>query len=171
MRMHTAIDNPDKEPWSYGPHYLAVNKRAIELRYELLPYIYNTMQEAAETGLPALRPLFLDFPDDEHTANIDDEFLFGPDLLVAPVLWEGVSQRFLFIFLPGDWFDYWTGQHYSGNSTIAIPVTIDSIPIFVRGGGFVFRQPVVQNTGEMPRQSVACSELRRRQVRIFSLRR
>jgi len=149
MRMHTAIDNPDKEPWYYGPHYLAINKRAIELRYELLPYIYNTMQQAAETGLPALRPLFLDFPDDEHTANIDDEFLFGPDLLVAPVLWEGVSQRS--VYLPtGDWFDYWTGQHYSGNSTITIPVTIDSIPIFVRGGGFIFRQPVVQNTGEMP---------------------
>jgi alpha-glucosidase len=119
------------------------------LRYELLPYIYNVMQHASETGLPALRPLFLDFPDDEEAAAMDDEFLFGSDLLVAPVLWEGADGRD--VYLPaGDWFDYWTGRHYAGNSTISIPVTLDSIPVFVRGGGFIFCQPVVQNTGEMP---------------------
>ncbi|HEY1663747.1 MAG TPA: glycoside hydrolase family 31 protein [Verrucomicrobiae bacterium] len=149
MRMHTEISTPDKEPWSFGPRYEAINKRAIELRYELLPYLYNTMQQAGETGVPALRPLFLEFPEDEHTANIDDEFLFGSDLLVAPVLWEGADHRS--IYLPaGEWFDYWTGRHYSGKSTITIPVTIDTIPMFVRGGGFIFRQPVVQNTGGMP---------------------
>ncbi len=149
MRMHTSIENPDKEPWSFGWRYEAINKRAIELRYELLPYIYNAMQQASETGVPALRPLFLDFPDDELTAKIDDEFLFGSDLLVAPVLWEGAERRD--VYLPaGDWFDYWTGRRYAGNSTIALPVTLDSIPMFVRGGGFIFRQPVVQNTGEMP---------------------
>lgn len=149
MRMHTSIENPDKEPWSFGWRYAAINKRAIELRYELLPYIYNAMQQASQTGVPALRPLFLDYPGDELTAKIDDEFLFGSDLLVAPVLWEGVEQRSVYL-PPGVWFDYWTGRRYSGNSTIALPVTIDSIPIFVRGGGFIFRQPVVQNTGEMP---------------------
>jgi alpha-glucosidase len=149
MRMHTAIDNPDKEPWSFGWRYEIVNKRAIELRYELLPYIYNAMQQASETGVPALRPLFLDFPDDEHTATIDDEFLFGSDLLVAPVLWQGALHRS--VYLPaGDWFDYGTGKRYAGHSTMSMPVTLNSIPMFVRGGGFIFRQPVVQNTGEMP---------------------
>jgi alpha-glucosidase len=149
MRMHTSIETPDKEPWSFGWRFEEINKRAIELRYELLPYIYNVMQRASETGLPALRPLFLDFSDDDHAAAIDDEFLFGSDLLVAPVLWEGVDSRD--VYLPaGDWFDYWTGHHYTGNSTISIPVTLDSIPILVRGGGFIFRQPVVQCTGKMP---------------------
>ena len=151
MRMHTEIATPDKEPWSYGFKYEAINKRAIELRYQLLPYIYNVMHEASETGVPALRPLFLEFPNDEKTAKTDDEFLFGADLLVAPVLWEGVETRD--VYLPaGDWYDYWTGRHYAGNATITVPVTIDSIPMFVRGGGFIFQQPVVQHTGEMPGQ-------------------
>jgi len=149
MRMHTSIETPDKEPWSFGPQFEVVNKRAIELRYELLPFIYNVMQRASETGVPALRPLFLDFPGDGRAATTDDEFLFGSDLLVAPVLWEGADSRD--VYLPaGDWFDYWTGQRHAGNSTISIPVTMDSIPIFVRGGGFIFRQPVVQYTGKMP---------------------
>lgn len=151
MRMHTEIATPDKEPWSFGDRYETINRRAIELRYELLPYIYNAMQESSETGIPALRPLFLEFPGDEHAAAIDDEFMFGSDLLVAPVLWEGFTSRR--IYLPaGDWFDYWTGKHYAGGAAIDQPVSLDSLPIFVRGGGFIFRQPVVQNTGEMPGQ-------------------
>jgi alpha-glucosidase len=148
MRMHTEIATPDKEPWSFGWRFEAVNKRAIELRYQLLPSIYNAMQQASETGVPALRPLFLEFPADERTARIDDEFLLGSDLLAAPVLWEGVDTRE--VYLPdGDWYDYWTGRHYPGKTTIQAPVTLDSIPLYVRGGGFIFRQPVVQHTGEM----------------------
>jgi alpha-glucosidase len=149
MRMHTEIATPDKEPWSFGDRYEVVNRRAIELRYELLPYIYNVMQQASQTGDPALRPLFLDYPGDEQAAATDDELLFGSDLLVAPVLWEGANSREVHL-PPGDWFDYWTGKHYIGGAAIHVPVTIDSIPIFVRGGGFIFRQPVVQNTEEMP---------------------
>ena len=151
MRMHTELDTPDKEPWSFGWRYEAVNRSAIELRYRLLPYLYNVMQQAATTGVPAMRPLFLDFPADERTAKTDDEFLFGDDLLVAPVLWEGEDERD--VYLPaGEWFDYWTGKKYAGNATITVPVTLASIPLFVRGGGFIFRQPVVQHTGEMPGQ-------------------
>ncbi len=149
MRMHTEISTPDKEPWSFGWQYEQINKRAIELRYELLPYIYNEMQQASVTGIPALRPLFLEYPGKEHAAKIEDEFLFGSDLLVAPVLWEGAESRSVY-FPPGDWFDYWTGKKHIGDTTIQAPVTINSIPMYVRGGGFIFRQPVVQYTGEMP---------------------
>jgi alpha-glucosidase len=149
MRSHTEFGSPDKEPWSFGYRYEAINKRSIELRYELLPYIYNVMEQAGETGLPALRPLFLEYPDDEKVAGTDDEFMFGDDLLVAPVLHEGVTESD--IYLPkGEWFDYWTGQKLTGGQTIQVPVTLDSIPMFVRGGGFIFRQPVVQSTGQMP---------------------
>ncbi|HTR43954.1 MAG TPA: glycoside hydrolase family 31 protein [Pseudomonadales bacterium] len=149
MRMHTENATPDKEPWSFGWQYEKINKRAIELRYELLPYIYNEMQQASVTGVPALRPLFLEYPQVENTATIEDEFLFGSDLLVAPVLWEGAETRHVYL-PPGDWYDYWTGKKYAGNTTIHVPVTIDSIPMYVRGGGFIARQPVVQYTGEMP---------------------
>jgi alpha-glucosidase len=149
MRSHSDAGSPSKEPWAFGYRYEIVNRQAIELRYELLPYIYNVMEQASETGLPALRPLFLEFPDDARVAAIDDEFLFGANLLVAPVLHEGVAERD--VYLPdGTWFDYWTGKPYAGGTTIQMPVTLDSIPMFVRAGGFLFRQPVVQSTAEMP---------------------
>jgi alpha-glucosidase len=149
MRSHTTLDSPDKEPWSFGYRNEAINKRSIELRYELLPYIYNAMEQASQNGVPALRPLFLDFPDDENITGTDDEFLFGDDLLIAPILHEGMTERD--VYLPkGDWFDYWTGRQFTGGQTIKVPVTLASIPMYMRGGGFIFRQPVVQSTDQMP---------------------
>ncbi len=148
MRTHTMFGSPDQEPWSYGPELEAINRRAIELRYQLLPYIYSSMRDAAESGVPAMRPLMLEYPDDARTYAIDDEFLFGSDLLVAPVLREAATQRG--VYLPsGDWYDYWSGQRYPGGKWITVPVTLSSIPIFVRAGAFLFTQPVVQHTGEV----------------------
>jgi alpha-glucosidase len=149
MRSHSELGAPDKDPWSFGYESEVINKRMIELRYQLLPYIYNVMQQSSETGLPAMRPLFLEFPDDKDATGTDDEFLFGRDLLVAPVLWPGATERS--VYLPkGDWYDYWTGRHYAGGNNIRLPVTLGSLPLFVRGGGFIFRQPIVQYTGQMP---------------------
>jgi alpha-glucosidase len=90
----------------------------------------------------------LDYPDEEKAAAIDDEFLFGSDLLVAPILTEGATERD--IYLPkGDWYDYWTGRKYSGGGSIHISAALDTLPLFIRGGAFLFQQPVVQHTGEM----------------------
>jgi alpha-glucosidase len=151
MRDHTAFGTADQEPWAFGARHEQLNRRAIELRYELLPTIYNEMRSAAETGVPAMRPLFLEFPDDKATNGIDDELMFGRDLLVAPVLREAATERG--VYLPaGDWYDYWTGKQRAGGGWFSQPVTIESLPIYVRGGGFVFRQPVVQHTGEIPGQ-------------------
>ncbi len=148
MRTHTTIGTPDQEPWSYGTRHEDLNRRAIELRYELLPHVYNAMHEASTTGVPAFRPLVLEYPEDPRLANLDDEFLFGSDLLVAPVLREAATDRE--VYLPaGTWYDFWSLRPYEGGRTYRIPVTIESIPIFVRAGAFVFRQPVVQHTGEM----------------------
>ncbi|MDQ3486203.1 MAG: glycoside hydrolase family 31 protein [Acidobacteriota bacterium] len=153
MRTHTTLGTPDQEPWSYGSLHEALNRRAIELRYELLPHIYNVMREASLTGLPALRPLLLEFPGDPDTYGMEDQFMFGAELLVAPVLREGATVRE--VYLPkGDWFDYWTGQRHSGGARIRLPVTLASIPIFVRAGAVLFSQPVVQHTGEMPGQPI-----------------
>ena len=99
--------------------------------------------------VPAMRPLVLEYPDDPRTWSLDDEFMLGRDLLLAPVLQE--AQRERDIYLPkGEWFDFWTGRRYEGGVDARIRVTLESIPIFVRGGAFVFSQPVVQHTGEMP---------------------
>ncbi|HJR59214.1 MAG TPA: glycoside hydrolase family 31 protein [Vicinamibacterales bacterium] len=151
MRTHTAFGTPDQEPWSYGSHHEALNRRAIELRYELLPHIYTAMEEASATGIPAFRPMFLDFPRDPRTYELDEQFMFGDSLLVAPVVREAAPDRE--IYLPaGEWYDFWTGERHRGGATIRVPVTLQSLPIFVRAGAFVFRQPVVQHTGEMPGQ-------------------
>ena len=151
MRTHTTLGTPDQEPWSYGTVHEAINRRFIELRYQMLPHIYNVMVEASTTGIPAMRPLVLEFPQDPATYGLDDEFMFGRDLLIAPVLREGEGVREA--YLPkGEWFDFWTGAHYQGGAVVRVPVTMESLPIFARGGAFVFRQPVVQHTGEMAGQ-------------------
>jgi alpha-glucosidase len=148
MRDHTMFGSPDQEPWAFGTEYEALNRRAIELRYELLPEIYNVMHEASESGIPAMRPLMLEFPNDGGT---DDEFFFGADLLVAPVLEEGAKSRGVNL-PPGEWYDYWTGAQLAGGRGYDVPVTLASIPLYVRAGAFVFEQPVVQHTGQMPGQ-------------------
>lgn len=149
MRAHTEQSTPDQDPWSYGARHEAINRRTIELRYELLPQIYSVMEEASRTGVPALRPLMLEYPKDPQTWSRDDQYLFGADLLVAPVLREGARERE--VYLPdGTWFDYWTGKPYAGGQSHKLPVSLESLPIFVRAGAFLFRQPVVQHTGEMP---------------------
>jgi alpha-glucosidase len=151
MRMHAEVNAPDREPWSYGIVHEQLNRRAIELRYRLLPHIYGVMREASQTGVPAMRPLFLEFPDDAKTYALGDQFLFGRDLLVAPVVREGAAERSL--YLPaGDWYDFWTGRRHQGGRELRVPVTLESIPVFARAGAFVFEQPVVQHTGAMAGQ-------------------
>jgi alpha-glucosidase len=151
MRTHTAFGTPDQEPWSFGQQHEAINRRAIELRYELLPQIYNVMQEASVSGLPALRPLLLEYPNDSATYGMDDEFMFGRDLLVAPVLWPEAIDRNVY-FPAGTWVDYWSGARFTGGTSRRVPVTLQSIPLFVRAGAFVFEHPVVQHTGELSGQ-------------------
>jgi alpha-glucosidase len=149
MRTHTTFGTDDQEPWSYGNAHEIINRHAIELRYRLLPHIYNEMQRASETGIPAMRPLFLEYPADPRTWDQDDQFMFGSDLIVAPVLRPGERARGL--LLPkGTWYEFFSGRAYEGDRTITIPVTLETIPIFVRAGAFIFQGPVVQHTGELP---------------------
>jgi alpha-glucosidase len=156
MRTHSTFGTDDQEPWSYGVPHEIINRQAIELRYRLLPHIYNVMQQTSETGLPAFRPLFLEFPADDRTWDQDDQFMFGSDLIVAPVLKPGERERS--IYLPkGTWYDFATGRAYAGEQSITLPVTLSSLPIFVRAGAFIFQQPVVQHTGEMRGQALRVS--------------
>ena len=148
MRTHTTFGTPDQDPWSYGTDHEALNRRAIELRYELLPYIYNVMHDASVSGLPALRPLMLDFPGDPVTYGLDDEVMLGRDLLAAPVLWPNASERS--VYLPaGAWVDFWTGSRFAGGRGYRVPVTLRSIPIFARAGSLIFEHAAVQHTGEL----------------------
>ena len=130
-------DDPDKVLTSYqtvrpdkGDGVLVT----IELRYRMLPYIYGVMEEASRTGLPAMRPLMLEFPAEEGLHGRSDEFMFGPSLLVAPVLWPDQTSRE--VALPaGQWYDYWADSAMLGGSrTIRVSAPLDRLPLFVRAG-------------------------------------
>ncbi len=149
MRAHTVVNSADQEPWSYGEKFEEVNRKTIELRYTLLPYIYNAMVRASETGVPPLRPLLFEFPEDEHVQWNATEFMFGDDLLIAPVLWPGQTKREL--RLPkGMWYDFWTGKMLEGGKHITVDAPLERIPVFVRAGAILPTQQVVQYTDQAP---------------------
>ncbi len=147
LRNHAALGTADQEPWVHGEPYESINRRSIELRYHLLPYLYTAFWQCSRTGLPMLRPLFIAWQDDPRTHTLDDEFMFGDALLVAPVTAAGATQRD--VYLPaGAWYDWWKGQRYDGGQTIAVDAPLDRLPIFARAGSVVPGWPVMQFVGE-----------------------
>jgi alpha-glucosidase len=149
MRTHTEINSKDQEPWSYGPEYESINKKSIELRYKLLPYIYTQFYRASISGTPIMRPIFFDYPNDIETYWSEKEFLFGDAFLVAPVLGEGAKKREL--RLPaGEWYDYWTDEKIVGPKYITVDASIDKIPLFVKAGSIIPTQQIVQFSDQVP---------------------
>ncbi len=148
-RNHTAKGTLDQEPWVHGSVHEAIRRRYIELRYRLLPYIYTGMEETSRTGVPLMRPMFLEFPADRSLETNEDEFMFGPALLVAPKLTETLDP--VQVRLPsGVWFDYWTGKRVQGGKNLDVKPALDEVPVFVRAGSIIPQQPVVQSTSEVP---------------------
>jgi alpha-glucosidase len=136
-------------PWAYGPEVEAICRRYAELRYRLLPYTYTLAWQAHTLGLPLMRPLVLNYPDDPRTWTLDHEYLWGDDLLVAPVTREGATAWP--VYLPhGSWFDLWTGERHEGARGVTIPAPLDRLPLLVRAGAILPLGPVVQHTGERP---------------------
>ena len=172
-RDHAAKGTRDHEPWVDGPEQEAIRRRFIEERYRLMPYLYTTAEETSRTGLPIIRPLFLEFPHaspDGHPLDLDapGEFMFGPSLLVAasPSPEEVAPYE---VHLPaGVWFDYWTGERLDRrvassardleirdaakgmNEPILITPKLDQLPVYVRAGTILPVQPLVQSTSETP---------------------
>ena len=173
FRDHTEKGSNDQEPWAGGPQQEAIRRRFIAERYRLMPYIYSLAEENARTGIPMMRPLFLEFPDattDKHPLDNDAgiEFMWGPDLLVAPPPYPDEVQTYAATLPPGNWFDYWTGKKVAGTKGAAAAVStgataglssvsqvrvkpeVAELPVFVRGGAIFARQPLVQSTMEKP---------------------
>jgi len=159
-RNHAAKGTRDHEPWVDGPEHEAIRKRYIETRYRLLPYIYTGMEEASRTGVPLLRPMFMEFPDQAILETNGEEYMFGRGLLVAPKMWPFVGNYD--VTLPtGDWFDYWTGEKIptappatqdgvTGGQSIKIQDKLDTLPVYVRAGTILPQQPVVENVDQTP---------------------
>ncbi len=125
------------EVWSYGDEAYGIIAELLRLRERLRPYIHEQMRAAAETGLPPMRPLFVDFPDDPQAWEADDVFLFGPDILVAPVTAPGQRSRDVYLPAGADWVDASTGIVVAGGTTRTADAPLERIPVFIRAGSAV----------------------------------
>jgi alpha-D-xyloside xylohydrolase len=104
------------------------------LRERLRPYIMAQMRLASERGIPPMRPLLYDFPQDEAAWRVDDEFMFGPDILVAPVIYEGARSRAVYLPAGTTWTDAWTGETLAGGQTITAAAPLERIPVYLKAG-------------------------------------
>ena len=148
-RNHAAKGTRNREPWVDGTQHEAIRRRYIETRYQLLPYIYTGMEESSRTGIPLMRPMFVEFPDDPALQSMDSEFMFGSALLVAPKVIEDFGPYE--VRLPaGGWYDFWTGKPVQGQVQTVDP-PLDTLPVYVRAGAIFPEQPVVQTTDELPK--------------------
>ena len=136
------------EVWSYGPEAEPILEKYLKLRYTLMPYIYSLGWFTHQTGAPFMRALFMDFPNDPKIANIPDEYMFGPALLVAPVVVQGATTRDVYLPAGTDWFNYWTNQKVHGGQTITVQSPIDTIPLFVKAGSILPLGAPVESTHE-----------------------
>jgi alpha-glucosidase/alpha-D-xyloside xylohydrolase len=132
------LKNPAVEP---------ICKKYLELRYQLMPYLYSAVKETCETGMPIVRAMWLHYPDDPAAVSRGDQYLFGRDLLVAPVFEKGASTRAL--YLPrGVWYDFWTRERVEGGREVTKPVNLETTPLYVRAGAILPMGPIKQYTGE-----------------------
>ena len=138
----------DQEPWVHTKPDTKRNRKAIEMRYQLLPYLYTGFKQHVETGRPVIRNMFFYDQEDPLCLEYGDQFFYGNDLLVCPVLKE--KQKTKTVYLPkGDWYDFWTGDQYTGKKKIKVKTKADRIPVFVKAGSVLPTVDVVQHTGEM----------------------
>ncbi|MBP8067690.1 MAG: glycosyl hydrolase, partial [Pedobacter sp.] len=149
MRAHSAGDTSEREPWSFGEPFTTINRKFIELRYQLMPYIYSVFWEHHRYGFPILRPLAM--LEQEHISNHfrQDEFTFGDKILVCPVLEQGAVSRL--VYLPkGQWYNFWTHELLNGENEYTVQATLEDMPLFIRAGSVIPEYPVMQYVGEKP---------------------
>src|SRR5690606_3127926 len=136
FRNHSNMFTRDQEPWAFGERVEEICRKYISLRYMFLPYLYDLLWQGERNGLPVMRPLFLYDQDDEETYELNDQFMVGESLLVAPVLQQG--QRCRTVYLPaGEWFDYWTREKYSGKQYILKQTPLEVCPIYIKAGSII----------------------------------
>lgn len=128
------VSGADNEVWSFGDENYSILKRYLELRKHMKPYIMELMKAAHEKGTPVMRPLFYDVPSDMKSWDIEDEYMFGPDVLVAPVLYAGETERKVYLPKGSRWKNYWTGEVVKGGSSVVVSTPIEQIPVFTRNG-------------------------------------
>ncbi|MFZ0667107.1 MAG: TIM-barrel domain-containing protein [Acidimicrobiales bacterium] len=135
LRLHS--DDGNRLPWQYPEPVSGITESFLRLREELIPYTYTLASEASRTGMPIAQPLYLDYPSLEAAYDHPGEYLFGSNMLVAPVTTPGTVAQTTVWLPPGRWIDYFTGATVTGPSTVSLSVPLDQMPVFVRAGGIV----------------------------------
>ena len=143
------------EVWSFGEEAYGILRGYLALRERLRPYVMSLMKAAHEDGIPPMRPLFLEFPEDPTCYDVEDQYLFGPDLLVAPILEAGARSRTVYLPTGPTWTDAWTGAAHDGGQTIVVDAPLERIPLFLRDGAHLPIDPDVGGVGR-PATSVLC---------------
>lgn len=146
-RPHAQDDVPS-EPVFRSEEAMQLSKKAIELRYQLMPYIYTAAFQNSQTGLPFMRPLFFEEPDNFELYRVSSTYLFGDDILVAPVLRQGEREVEVHMPTTANWFDFYTGKMYQGGQQHRVQTHNDHIPTFVRGGAAIPMADLVQTTAD-----------------------
>ncbi|MBP1550069.1 MAG: family 31 glucosidase, partial [Oscillospiraceae bacterium] len=123
----------DNEVWSFGEDNYEILKKYLFIREKLRPYIRKTMDECSENGTPVMRPVFYDFYNDKTAWCVEDEYMFGSDILVAPIMEEGARERTVYLPEGERWTDAYTKKTYDGGQYVTVPAPIDIIPVFTRG--------------------------------------
>lgn len=147
FRNHSAKGTRYQEPWRFGDKVLDIYRKYVELRYKLIPYFYDLFHECEQTGMPVLRPLILNYPDDMEVLNMNDEFMVGDSILVSPVVNPGQSKKM--VYLPeGIWYDYDTKERIDGGAYIIKDAPLDVCPVYIKAGAVIPNYPVQQYIGE-----------------------
>ncbi|MGP4107743.1 TIM-barrel domain-containing protein [Virgibacillus sp. L01] len=133
FRNHSVQDSIYQEPWAFGEETMVIVKKYIELRYRFMPYLYTLFYEAEQTGVPVVRPLVMEFPDDKETLDCSDQVMVGNNVMIAPILRPGQSYRAVY-FPKGVWYDWWTEVKIEGGQYHLIHAEIDTLPIFIKEG-------------------------------------
>lgn len=153
FRNHSSNGSVYQEPWQFGKEVTDINRKFIRLRYRLLPYLYDLFFEGEKTGLPVIRPLVLHYETDKEVWNLNDEFLVGESLLVAPVLLQGAVRRL--VYLPeGTWYGFEDKKEYQGGQYYVAEAPLDTCPMFVKAGAILPAYEVMQYVGERPYDSL-----------------
>jgi alpha-D-xyloside xylohydrolase len=138
-RCHGAGNHNSREPWTYGEEAENIFRKFAKLKYRLMPYIYNEARKSSKTALPMVRALIIEYPEDRNVMHIDDQYMFGDSLLIAPILSPIEKSKTRKLYLPkGKWFDYWTKEEYeSRGEWIEKKVDLQTIPIYVKAGSVI----------------------------------
>jgi len=153
MRAHSAGDTKEREPWSFGEPYTSINRKFIELRYRLIPYLYSVFWEHHRYGFPILRPVLMHEQDVYKNHFRQDEFTYGDKILICPVLAPDQATRN--VYLPkGKWYYFWTNEMVDGGQEVEVTTPLDTMPIFMKAGSVIPEYPVMQYVGEHEIQEV-----------------